>query len=153
MQLLAGHTREFLPAVRELFREYAAATQIDFCFQKFEEELAELPGKYAPPTGRLLLAGEGGILAGCVGLRALDAAICEMKRLYVRPAFRRRQIGRQLAEAIIAAGREAGYQRMRLDTLASMKPAVALYESLGFKTIAPYYHNPIAEAVYFELEL
>ncbi|HEX5222553.1 MAG TPA: GNAT family N-acetyltransferase [Verrucomicrobiae bacterium] len=153
MQLVAGHVPEYLPVVRELFREYADATGLNFCFQNFDQELAELPGKYAPPSGRLVLALNGAQPAGCVALRKIEKGICEMKRLYVRPAFRNQGVGGKLATQIISEAREIGYQRMRLDTLNTMRPAIALYESLGFKRIAPYYHNPIAEAVYFELEL
>jgi ribosomal protein S18 acetylase RimI-like enzyme len=147
MQLVAGHTTEFLPVVRELFVEYAEATGLDFCFHKFDQELAELPGRYAPPAGRLFLVMDGGRAAGCVALRKLDESVCEMKRLYVRPQFRRQRLGRQLAEAVIVSAREFGYERMRLDTLGSMTAAVALYESLGFQRIAAYYDNPIAGVV------
>lgn len=153
MQLVAGHLPESLPVVRELFVEYANTLGVDFCFQHFTEELAGLPGKYAPPAGRLFLAMDGQCAAGCVALRELEAGICEMKRLYLRPPFRRQGIGRQLAEATVTAARETGYERMRLDTLASLKPALALYESLGFQRIAPYYHNPIANVVFLELVL
>jgi putative acetyltransferase len=144
---------EDLCVVRELFVEYARDIGVDLCFQGFEQELAELPGRYAPPEGRLLLAWQGRVPAGCVALRKLDEGICEMKRLYVRPAFRGSSLGRELANAIIAAARDSGYERMRLDTLASMKPAIALYESLGFKHVAPYCHNPITDAVFMELQL
>jgi len=153
MQLVAGHTPQCLPVVRALFVEYATATGLDFCFQNFDQELADLPGKYAPPSGRLILAMNDEQPVGCVALRKLEENICEMKRLYVRPAFRRQSIGHQLAEAIIAAAREIGYGRMRLDTLASMKAAIALYESRGFRRIAAYYHNPIPDVVYLELSL
>jgi putative acetyltransferase len=153
MQLVAAHTIEHLTVVRELFVEYANALGLDFCFQKFDEELAELPGKYAPPSGLLFLAMSEGQAVGCVALRKLEENICEMKRLYVRPQFRAQRTGRELAEAIIVAAREVGYGRMRLDTLASLKPAIALYESLGFQRIDAYYQNPIANVVYLELAL
>jgi len=153
MQFVAGHTSEYLPAVREMFVEYANALGVDFCFQNFAQELAELPGKYAPPTGRLFLALDRQNVAGCVALRELAPGLCEMKRLYLRPPFRGQGVGRQLAEAIVTAAREIGYERMRLDTLASLKPALALYESLGFQRIAPYYPNPIANVVFLELVL
>lgn len=153
MQLVAGHTPEHLPAVRELFIEYANALGLDFCFQNFDQELAELPGKYAPPSGGLFLAMSDGQAVGCVALRKLEENICEMKRLYVRPPFRAQRTGRQLAEAIIVAAREVGYGRMRLDTLTSLKPAIALYESLGFHRIDAYYQNPVANVVYLELAL
>ena len=153
MQLVAGHTSEHLPVVRELFLEYANATGLNFCFQNFAQELAELPGKYAPPSGRLVLAMNDGQTVGCVAIRKLEDAVCEMKRLYVRPAFRRQRVGHQLTEAIITSAREIGYRRMRLDTLASMTAAITLYESLGFQRIAAYYPNPIPDVVYLELAL
>lgn len=150
---IAAGSPEQLVAIRELFQEYSAAIGIDLCFQNFDRELAELPGKYAPPEGRLFLALEGEQTAGCVALRKLDAGICEMKRLYVRPAFRGRGLGRQLAHNIIKAAHEIGYERMRLDTLSSMTPAIALYESLGFQRIPAYYANPSGYAVFMELKL
>jgi ribosomal protein S18 acetylase RimI-like enzyme len=153
VQIIEAHFSEHVPAVRELFVEYSRGTGIDLCFQGFAQELAELPGRYAPPTGQLLLMRQGSEAIGCVALRELGDAVCEMKRLYVRPAFRGRGIGRALAGTIIDAARQIGYARMRLDTLASMTPAIALYESLGFRRIGPYCHNPIAEAVFMELEL
>jgi putative acetyltransferase len=153
MPLVAGHVPEYLPVVRELFLEYASATGLNFCFQNFDQELAELPGKYAPPSGRLFVAMNGHLPAGCVALRKIEERICEMKRLYVRPPFRNQGTGRELASLIISEARESGYHRMRLDTLDTMRAAIALYQSLGFKQIAPYYHNPIAEAVYLELKL
>jgi putative acetyltransferase len=138
----------------ELFREYAQSLGFSLCFQNFEEELAGLPGDYAPPHGRLLLAEYEDKLAACVALHKLDSRICEMKRLYLRPAFRGMGLGRVLAERIIAEARRIGYQRLRLDTVEPvMKDAVAMYRRLGFKEIAPYRPNPIAGALYMELEL
>ena len=139
---------------RELFLEYAESLGFSLCFQNFDQELAGLPGGYAPPEGRLLLAEYEGQLAGCVALHALDPGICEMKRLYLRPLCRGKGLGRTLAEHIIAEARQIGYRRMRLDTVEPvMKDAVAMYRRLGFKEIAPYCANPIAGALYMELEL
>jgi ribosomal protein S18 acetylase RimI-like enzyme len=136
-----------------LFLEYRDSLGLDLCFQNFNEELAELPGRYAPPKGRLLLAMDGTQSAGCVALREIGPGICEMKRLFVRPAFRQHGAGRLLAQTVISAARDTGYERMRLDTLASMCAAIALYESLGFRRTEPYYHNPAADAVFMELQL
>ena len=153
MEILAAHTPAHLPTIRELFTEYANSIEIDLCFQSFDRELAGLPGRYAPPEGRLFLALDNETPAGCVAVRKIDPATCEMKRLYVRPAFRGRGLGRQLATQSISAAREIGYARMRLDTLSSMTEAIALYESLGFQRIAPYYDNPSGCAVFMELQL
>jgi putative acetyltransferase len=139
---------------RELFLEYAESLGFSLCFQNFDKELAELPGDYDPPEGRLLLAEYEGQLAGCVALHKLDSTVCEMKRLYLRPQFRGKGRGRALAERIIAEARQIGYQRMRLDTVEpAMKDAVAMYRKLGFKDIAPYCANPVPGAMYMELKL
>ncbi len=139
---------------RELFLEYAQSLGFSLCFQNFDRELAGLPGDYAPPEGRLLLAEYQNQLAGCVALHELEASICEMKRLYLRPQFRGKGLGRALAERIIAEARQIGYRRMRLDTVEPvMKDAVAMYRRLGFQEVAPYRPNPIAGALYMELEL
>ncbi len=139
---------------RELFLEYAQSLGFSLCFQNFDKELAGLPGDYAPPKCRLLLAEGDGELAGCVALHALEPDVCEMKRLYLRPQFRGRGLGRVLAERIIAEARQIGYRRMRLDTVEPvMNDAVAMYRKLGFKDIAPYCANPIAGALYMEREL
>lgn len=150
-------TREELDATREIFREYAQGLGVDLCFQGFEEELAGLPGDYAEPRGALLLARVDGAVAGCCALRPLDssdyAGAAEMKRLYVRKAFRGFGLGRQLAEAVLDAARQAGYDCVLLDTLDDMEAARALYEDLRFEPIEPYYHNPIPGAHYLKVDL
>jgi putative acetyltransferase len=154
VQLVEAGTAAELEQIRRLFRAYADWLAVDLCFQGFEQELSLLPGCYAPPAGRLLLARVGGEAAGCVGLRSLESGICEMKRLWVEPGFGGRGLGRALAEAIIEAAREIGYVKMRLDTFPDRMPAAQhLYQSLGFREIAPYYHNPFEGVVMLELEL
>jgi GNAT superfamily N-acetyltransferase len=142
-----------VPLVRELFREYVDALGVDLSFQGFDDEVAALPGDYAPPRGALLVAVDGSETAGCVALRPLDAAACELKRLYVRPAYRARGLGRALSLAAIAEARRLGYARMRLDTLPSMGAARRLYASLGFREIEPYRFNPVVGTQFLELEL
>jgi putative acetyltransferase len=142
---------------RDIFTEYARSLAVDLCFQGFDEELAQLPGDYAPPRGALLLAKVEGVVAGCCALRPLDAAdypnASEMKRLYVRKAFRGFGLGRQLAEAILDQARLAGYSCVLLDTLDDMEAARALYEELGFEEVPPYYHNPHAGAHYLKVDI
>jgi GNAT superfamily N-acetyltransferase len=140
--------------VRELFLEYEQSLGVKLCFQNFEQEIAGLPGHYAPPDGRLLLAEYKEQLAGCVALHQWQGEICEMKRLYLRPSFRGKGLGRMIAEKIVAEARNIGYRRMRLDTIEPiMKDAVEMYRKLGFREIASYRPNPIAGAMYMELEL
>ena len=140
--------------MRQLFLEYAASLGFSLCFQNFDKELADLPGDYAPPSGRLLLAEISGQGAGCVALHALSPEICEMKRLYVRPEFRGKKLGRALVDHVIVEARAIGYRCMRLDTVASkMAEAVAMYRGIGFKEIEPYCENPMPSALYMELEL
>ncbi len=153
MQLIRAESDEHLEAIRCLFREYAEALGIDLGFQGFEEELAGLPGRYASPEGRLLVAFVDGKAVGCVALRKLEEGICEMKRLYVRPAHRGRGLGRRLAHAVIEEARSIGYHRMRLDSLTSLKEATALYRSLGFVEIPAYTHNPLPDALFMGLVL
>lgn len=143
-----------LEEVRALFLEYAQSLGFSLCFQGFDEELRALPGIYAPPRGRLLFAIEDGVPAGCAGLHEWDAAAAEIKRLYVRPAFRGRGLGRVLTDAALTDARALGYRSVRLDTIPSMmQSAIALYRELGFREIAPYRENPIPGALYLELRL
>ncbi len=149
-----AETPSQIAQARELFLEYAQSLGFSLCFQNFDKELAALPGDYAPPAGRLLLAEFEGQLAGCAALHPLELGICEMKRLYLRPNFRGKSLGRTLADRIITEARQIGYQRMRLDTVEPvMKDAVAMYRKIGFREIAPYCTNPIAGALYMELSL
>jgi ribosomal protein S18 acetylase RimI-like enzyme len=138
---------------RALFLEYEQTLGVDLGYQGFDQEVAGLPGAYARPAGRLLAARVDGGLAGCVALRPVGARVCEMKRLYVRPAARGHGVGRALALAVIGAARDQGYERMRLDTLPQMVEAQKLYESLGFREIEPYYDSPVAGTRFLELEL
>ncbi len=157
IQLLTPDTPEWFDATRRIFREYADAIGIDLGFQGFEEELASLPGEYAEPGGKLLLALLDGELAGCGGFRPAPEVdypnACEMKRLYVRRAFRRFGLGRALAEALMDEARRAGYSVMLLDTLDDMEAARGLYVTLGFEEIPPYYYNPIPGAHYLKVDL
>ena len=153
MEIIPAETPEHLDHVRNMFGEYEQFLGVDLCFQEFEAELASLPGKYAPPGGRLVLAMEGDAAAGCVAIRKLDDGVCEMKRLYVRPEFRSCGLGRRLAREMISQAAEAGYTTMRLDTLDRLAEAMVLYESLGFRRTGPYYDNPLSGVVYWELQL
>jgi putative acetyltransferase len=154
MKLVQAESPDEIDRARELFKEYAARLGIDLCFQNFEKELARLPGDYVPPAGRLFLAMNDDEAVGCVALRRIADGICEMKRLYVRPEFRGTGLGHTLAETIIQSAREIGYGRMRLDTLpGKMDRAIAMYRSLGFTNIEPYYHNPVEGAAFMELIL
>jgi len=154
MKLIQATSPEQIEQARDLFKEYEAWIEVDLCFQNFEKELAGLPGNYAPPDGRLLLAFDNGRLAGCVALRKIGDGICEMKRLFVRPEFHRRGLGRELIETILEEAREIGYERMRLDTLPDqMSKAIALYRRIGFKEIEPYYANPVKGALFMEVTI
>ncbi len=154
LEIINANTPDEIDDARTLFREYESWLGLDLCFQGFEQELQSLPGKYAPPDGRLLLALSDGQLAGCIAMRKLEDGICEMKRLFVRDGFRGQQIGVSLIDRVIAEARDAGYSKMRLDTYpAKMKKAVSLYETHGFRTIAPYYENPHDGVLFMELDL
>lgn len=154
MELIQAQSPEEVSRARELFEEYAAWLGFSLCFQNFDKELAGLPGDYAPPSGRLLLATENDETAGCVALRKIGDGVCEMKRLYVRPKFRGKGLGQTLTTTIIKTARDIGYRRMRLDTLpGQMDQAIVIYRSLGFKNIAPYYNNPVEGAAFMELDL
>ena len=154
IEIVPATLPEHIEQARSLFLEYGSSLGFSLCFQSFDEELKNLPGAYAPPSGRLLLARSGDHAAGCIALRKLDTGICEMKRLYVRPGDRGLGLGRMLAERSIAEARAIGYERMRLDTIASaMKDAVALYRRMGFREIAPYSSIPMESALWLELVL
>lgn len=154
MKIIQAQSQEDIACARALFEEYATRLGIDLCFQKFDEELASLPGDYAPQSGRLLLAFTEDRLCGCVALRRQGDRVCEMKRLYLRPEFRGQGLGRKLADAIINEARTIGYEKMFLDTLPEqMATAVQMYQSLGFKEIPPYYDNPVEGAKFMELSL
>ncbi|HMC14521.1 MAG TPA: GNAT family N-acetyltransferase [Albitalea sp.] len=157
IRLIVPETPDLLEVTREIFREYAQSLDVDLCFQNFEHELATLPGEYAPPGGCLLLALVDNALAGCGAMRALPdsdyANACEMKRLYVRPAFRRFGLGRVLAQALLDEAQRAGYSEVLLDTLDDMEAARGLYATLGFEEVPPYYYNPIPGAHYLKAVL
>ena len=157
IEIVAVHTAAHLQATRELMLEYAHSLNVDLCFQNFDAELAGLPGDYAQPAGALLLALVGGEPAGCVAMRPLRESdhvnACEMKRLYVRRAFRKFGLGRRLAQELMDMATQAGHSCMLLDTLDDMEAARSLYETLGFYEIPPYYFNPIAGAHYLKVDL
>ena len=153
LTIVAATTPEDVEHVRTLLREYERSLGVDLAFQGFAQEVAALPGVYAPPRGRLLLARDGDAPAGCVALRPITDHVCEMKRLYLRPSLRGKGAGRMLAGRIIDEARAIGYRTMRLDSLPAMTEAIALYEALGFRKIAPYYTNPVPGTVYLEATL
>jgi len=155
MKIVQAQSEQDIQKVRELFGEYVVWLGINLCFQNYDKELAELPGDYARPSGRLLLAlDENGHAAGCAALRDLGAGVCEMKRLFVRPEFRGQRLGEQLVDLILSEARAIGYRRIRLDTLpGKMDRAIAMYRARGFRDIAPYYDNPVVGATFMEMEL
>ena len=151
--IIQAQTTVEMDAVRELFREYQRSLAVDLCFQGFEEELATLPGRYAPPSGRLLLAVDGTHAAGCVALRALEDGVCEMKRLFVRPDYRGQGLGYRLAMQIVNEATALGYAIMRLDTLDTLDSAMRMYAAMSFQRRMPYYANPLPGVVYWERAL
>ena len=153
ISIISAKTKEDIDSARQLFLEYANSLNFDLCFQGFDEELKNLPGDYSPPDGELLLAYSDDKLAGCAALRKLEKGLGEMKRLFLRIEFRGLGIGRQLAVRIIEDARKIGYEKIRLDTLPSMKEAIQLYKNLGFKEILPYRYNPIEGVCYMELAI
>lgn len=153
MRIENAEGAEFLETVRTLFREYETNIRVSLCFQGFEEELASLPGAYAQPSGRLLVAFDWDEPAGCGAFRQLENGVCEMKRLFVRPEHQGKAIGAALARALIEQAIEAGYSRMRLDTMPSMTRAITMYRALGFKEIPAYRFNPVPGSMFFELRL
>jgi len=155
MLIVQANTEEEIEHARTLFTEYASGVGISLCFQNFDRELNNLPGDYAPPDGRLLLAkDDDDQIAGCIAMRKLGPGVCEMKRLFVRPAYRSTGLGRVLVNTIIDEARKLGYTHMRLDTLPGrMDKAIALYQEIGFVDIEPYYENPVEGAKFMELDL
>lgn len=153
MRIQDADAPEFVEIVRTLFREYESTLNVNLCFQGFEKELANLPGEYARPSGRLLLAFEGDEAVGCGAFRRLENSVCEMKRLFVKPAHQGKAIGSALARALIEGAQAAGYARMRLDTMPTMQKAIVLYRSLGFQEIVAYRFNPVPGSLFFELRL
>lgn len=153
MQIIQVKTENHIAKTRQLFKEYAEHLDFDLDFQNFQDELRSLPGTYSEPNGVIFLAKDKGKIAGCIALRPIDDLICEMKRLYIRPQFRSKGYGRALAKRILVEARKMHYKKMRLDTVTSMTAAISLYQSMGFKDIPPYCHNPLNGARYFELDL
>lgn len=153
MRIQDADAPEFVEIVRTLFREYESTLNVNLCFQGFEKELANLPGEYAWPSGRLFLAFEGDEAVGCGAFRKLESDVCEMKRLFVRRKYQGKAIGSALARALIEGAQAVGYARMRLDTMPTMEKAIALYRSLGFQEIVAYRFNPVPGSLFFELQL
>jgi GNAT superfamily N-acetyltransferase len=153
IDIIEAKTPKHIDQVRLLFREYEEWLNVDLCFQDFEQELADLPGKYAAPSGCIFLAFENDRAAGCVAVRPIEHDLCEMKRLFIRPEFRNKGLGNTLVKMIIEKAKDIGYRQMRLDTLNTLEGAMHLYEKFGFKQIEPYYHNPLQGTIFWELEI
>jgi putative acetyltransferase len=153
IQILQVHTPDQLIEIKKLFREYETWLGFDLSFQNFEKEVSSLPGKYTPPKGAILMASFNEHIAGCIAVRPLDKDICEMKRFFVRSKFRGYGIGKKLSEAIVEKAKEIGYAKIRLDTHNTFKAAIGIYRKLGFKEIDSYYHNPMPDVSYWELDL
>lgn len=154
LALIQAESNEDIQSARQLFEEYAAGVGFSLCFQNFDQELASLPGKYSPPSGRLYLAYADNELAGCIALRSFDTSRCEVKRLFVRPNFRGKGLGRVLVDAIVREAESIGYRSVLLDTLPGrMDTAIAIYRDKGFREISPYYENPVEGTTFMELEL
>lgn len=155
LTIAQAQTPADISTARDLMVEYAKSLEFNLCFQSFDEEMRALPGKYAPPRGRIFLARWDGQAAGVIALRPTDVpGICEMKRLYVRPEFQGKSIGRALANRLIEEAAQAGYSSMCLDTVpGQMDRAIAMYRDLGFKEVSPYYHSPVEQTIYMELAL
>lgn len=153
IRIIEANTDESIAQTKSLFLEYAESLDFSLCFQNFDNELENFPNQYSPPTGNLFLALSENDPIGCVGVRSFEKDICEMKRLYVKPEYRGKGAGKELAVSAIKSGKELGYEYMRLDTLSSMETANQLYKSLGFIQIKSYRDNPIDGAIYMELNL
>ncbi len=153
VNLIEARSPQEIKAAADLFREYNTFLNVDLCFQGFEQELASLPGKYAPPKGEIILAEYQNEIVGCVAVRPFEGNICEMKRLYVKPKAQGLKIGKLLTEAIIKKSKALGYQSIQLDTLEKLEVALKMYEKMGFKTMKPYYENPLEQVVYLTLNL
>jgi len=151
--IIERYEEQYILDIKDIFREYREDLGLDLDFQDFEKELDDIPGEYSPPEGAILLAEEESKTVGCVALRKIDDKTCEMKRMYVKPGYRGQGLGRKLASSIIDKAREKGYEKMKLDTLTTLKEANVLYRSLGFEECEPYRYNPLEDALYMELEL
>ena len=153
IEIVERYDEQSISEIKDIFIEYRKDLGLDLEFQDFQDELEELPGEYSPAEGAILLAKDEGKTVGCVALRKIDETTCEMKRLYVKPEYRGEGLGRKLSKSIIEKARDKGYEKMKLDTLTTLKEANELYRSLGFEECEPYRYNPLEDALYMELEL